>query len=105
MGGACIVAFYVSWNHEFEKTDLGRQEIDCVRCGSKQIFTIRLYVDKTKLYGLATIRKKRFITLVCHGCLTEFEALKEYQENILQEYDNAVETAKKEEKAARQVKR
>jgi hypothetical protein len=62
-----------------------------------------LYVDKTKLYGFATIRKKRFITLVCHGCLTEFEASKEYQDCILEQYDRAVEEAKAEEKAAKQL--
>jgi hypothetical protein len=49
-----------------------------------------MYTDKTKLYGVATIRKKRFVTLVCHGCLGEFESTKEYQKEVLDYYDKAV---------------
>jgi hypothetical protein len=67
-----------------------------------QEFTIRLYVDKTKLYGLATISKKRFITLVCHGCLTEFESMKEFQGMALGRCDKAVEYKQK-EKAEKQL--
>jgi predicted nucleic-acid-binding Zn-ribbon protein len=97
------MAFYVSWNHDLEKTDLWKQEIECQKCGSVQQFTVRLYVDKTKLYGLATISKKRFITLVCHGCLTEFESTKEFQGMALGHYDKAVEEYKQKEKAEKQL--
>ncbi|MGI0037026.1 MAG: hypothetical protein ACRD99_01550 [Nitrososphaera sp.] len=97
------MAFYVSWNHDLEKTDLWKQEIECQRYGSVQQFTARLYVDRTKLYGLATISKKRIITLVCHGCLTEFESSKAYQGMALGHYDKLVEEYEQKEKAEKQL--
>lgn len=49
--------------------------------------TVRVYSDKTKLYGLATIRTKKFVTAVCHNCLKEFGARKEYEDQIISQFE------------------
>lgn len=52
---------YVSWNQKLEKLGVGDHEIRCGRCNSVQQFTIKINIDKTKLYGIATIRKKVYL--------------------------------------------
>ena len=95
--------FYVSWSHKFDKLDLGKTDLECAKCQSQQQFTVRLYTDKTKLYGIATIRKKRFVTLVCHGCLTEFESSDAYQTEIIKRYDDAIKADKEAAKKAKEA--
>jgi hypothetical protein len=86
--------FYVSWNHQYDKIDLGKTEFECPKCTGNQLYTVRLNIDKTKLYGIATIDKQRFVTCICHACLNEYEATKDYQTEILEKYDEALAAEK-----------
>jgi hypothetical protein len=66
---------------------------------------VRVYLDKTKLYGIATVGKKYFARVVCRNCLTEFNMDKAFEKEILVKFKADLEVAKIQEKEAKKKKK
>lgn len=97
--------FYVSWNHDLSYYEYVDLTLNCPKCQNEQTMQIRIYLDKTKLYGLATVGKKHFARAVCRKCLTEFELDKPLGKELLIRFKADWEVAKVQEKEAKKKKK
>lgn len=96
--------FYVSWNHALSYYEYIDQIMNCPKCQSEQTMQIRVYLDKTKLYGLATVANKYSARAVCRRCLTEFGVNKAFEKELLIRFKADLEVAKVQEEEVAKLK-
>src|SRR5690606_26520280 len=91
-----MFVFWSSKSNSYRNMQTG--DMECPKCNGIRKHTYRLYEAKTKAYSVIPAGTDRTVTVVCHGCLTEWKLEKKHEKQLIELYKKWDKEAKLEKK-------